>query len=148
VVYDVATDTTSVLLQSDPARFGQRVNGVTTAATPPFNADEEMSGVFEATEALGRGWFIQNTQAHYALANPLVEGGQLYAYYAPAVIGSCIEDCGGPAGVIDGVVDSADLGELLATWGQTTSSLADINRNGYVDGDDLAQLLAKFGPCN
>jgi hypothetical protein len=145
VVYDVATDTTSVLLQSDPARFGQRVNGVTTAATPPFNADEEISGVFEATEALGRGWFIQNTQAHYALANPLVEGGQLYAYYAPAVIGSCIEDC---AESLDGMVDSADMGALLSAWGQATNSRADINRNGYVDGDDFAQLLAKWGPCN
>lgn len=50
--------------------------------------------------------------------------------------------------MIDGVVDSADMGELLSKWGQSTNSLADINRNGFVDGDDFAQLLAKFGPCN
>jgi hypothetical protein len=73
-----------------------------------------------------------------------VEGGQLYAYYAPAVIGSCIEEC---ADVLDGVVDSNDLSFLLGVWGQVTNSRADINRNGYVDGDDFAQLLAKWGPC-
>lgn len=145
IAYDVATDSTTIVLESDPARFGQRINGQTIAATAPFNADEEMSGVFEATETLGRGWFIQNTQAHYALAAPLVEGGQLYAYYAPAIIGSCVEDC---AETLDGTVDSTDMGALLSAWGQATNSRADINRNGYVDGDDFAQLLAKWGPCN
>jgi hypothetical protein len=140
LMYDVATDTTTVILESDPARFGR----VGVAATAPFNVDEENSGVFEATETLGRGWFIQNMQAHYSLANPFVEGGQLYAYYAPAVIGSCIEDC---AETLDGMVDSADMGTLLSAWGQATTRPVDINRNGYVDGDDFAQLLAKWGPC-
>lgn len=141
VLYDVATDTTSVLLVSDAARFG--APGI--PATAPFSQDEENSGVFEATETLGRGWFIQNMQAHYSLAAPLVEGGQLYAYYAPAVIGSCAEDC---AELVDGQVDSADMGALLSAWGQATNSRADLNRNGFVDGDDFAQLLAKWGPCN
>ena len=140
LMYDVATDTTTLILESDPARFGR----VGVAATSPFNVDEENSGVFEATETLGRGWFIQNMQAHYSLANPLVEGGQVYAYYAPAVIGSCIEEC---ADVLDGVVDSNDLSFLLGVWGQVTNSRADINRNGLVDGDDFARLLAKWGPC-
>jgi hypothetical protein len=48
---------------------------------------------------------------------------------------------------LDGVVDSNDLSFLLGVWGQVTNSRADINRNGYVDGDDFAQLLAKWGPC-
>ena len=101
--------------------------------------------MFDARDTLGLGWFVGNMQAHYSLAAPLIEGGQLYAFFAPELVGSCIEDC---AGTLDGMVDSTDMGALLSAWGQATNSRADINRNGYVDGDDFAQLLAKWGPCN
>jgi hypothetical protein len=141
LAYDVQTDSLQVILQSDPARFGD----VGMAATAPFSQDEENSGVFDARDTLGLGWFVGNMQAHYSLAAPLFEGGQLYAFFAPELVGSCIEDC---AGTLDGMVDSTDMGALLSAWGQATNSRADINRNGYVDGDDFAQLLAKWGPCN
>lgn len=45
----------------------------------------------------------------------------------------------------DGVVDGADLGLLLAAWGQT--GLGDLNADGVVDGADLGLLLANWGPC-
>ena len=141
LVYDAQADSLQVILKSDSARFGD----VGLAATAPFTQDEENSGVFDARDTLGLGWFVGNMQAHYAVAAPIFEGGQLYAFFAPELVGSCIEDCGTS---LDGMVDSADMGSLLSTWGQATNSRADINRNGYVDGDDFAQLLAKWGPCN
>jgi hypothetical protein len=141
LVYDAQADSLQVILKSDSARFGD----VGLAATAPFTQDEENSGVFDARDTLGLGWFVGNMQAHYAVAAPIIEGGQLYAFFAPELVGSCIEDCGTS---LDGMVDSADMGALLSAWGQATNSRADINRNGYVDGDDFAQLLAKWGPCN
>ncbi len=46
----------------------------------------------------------------------------------------------------DGVVDGADLGLLLLSWG-TNDPDADLNNDGIVDGADLGLLLLVFGPC-
>lgn len=43
----------------------------------------------------------------------------------------------------DGVVDGADLGQLLAAWGGT-SGAADLNDDAKVDGADLGLLLAAW----
>jgi hypothetical protein len=43
----------------------------------------------------------------------------------------------------DGLVDSADLGVLLAQWG-TASTQADINNDGAVDSGDLGVLLSRW----
>ncbi|MFO0872735.1 MAG: hypothetical protein U0575_02010, partial [Phycisphaerales bacterium] len=43
----------------------------------------------------------------------------------------------------DGLVDSADMGVLLAAWGPGPSP-ADFNGDGTVDGADLAMLLARW----
>jgi len=50
---------------------------------------------------------------------------------------------------IDGQVNGADLGALLAFWGPVNPGLpqADMNRDGKVDGADLGHLLASWGPC-
>lgn len=46
----------------------------------------------------------------------------------------------------DGVVDGADLGELLAAWGNCPEKCAaDLNDDGVVDGADLGLLLAAWG---
>ncbi|MFO0873381.1 MAG: hypothetical protein U0575_05360 [Phycisphaerales bacterium] len=48
----------------------------------------------------------------------------------------------------DGVVNGADLGLLLASWGDNSGGLcvrADIDINGVVDGADLGLLLANWG---
>jgi len=58
-------------------------------------------------------------------------------------------DCDG-AGVIpgdlngDGVVDGADLGELLSQWGPCVGCSADLNGDGVVDGVDLGILLSNW----
>jgi formylglycine-generating enzyme required for sulfatase activity len=46
----------------------------------------------------------------------------------------------------NGVVDGADLGALLTTWGAPKGQ-GDLNGDGMVDGADLGLLLTKWGPC-
>ena len=45
----------------------------------------------------------------------------------------------------DGVVDGADLAELLESWGQYGYLTGDINLDGVVDGQDLSDLLGNWG---
>lgn len=140
LLYTVATDTLEIILESDRARFGD-INGV--AAVAPFNQDEESSGVIDARDTLGLGWFIGNMQAHYAQPGELVEGGQIYAFYAPAAVGSCGLDVAQP---LNGVIGGEDLSAMLGQWG--VSGSGDVSRDGKVDGRDLADLLGGWGPCN
>jgi len=44
---------------------------------------------------------------------------------------------------LDGVVDGADLGELLGAWGQPCAA-PDLNNDGVVDGADLGLLLGSW----
>ncbi|MDD1444314.1 hypothetical protein MEO93_29040, partial [Dolichospermum sp. ST_sed3] len=74
--YDIATDTLTQIAQHDPARF---VTGVPNFLTQ----DEESSGIIDAQDILGPGWFLLNTQAHYGISGELVEGGQLQALFNP-----------------------------------------------------------------
>ena len=134
-IYTVATDTVEVVMQSDTARFG--APGV--PATAPFNQDEENSGVFDARDTLGLGWFVGNMQAHYAIANPILEGGQLYAFFCPECVGSTRADL---SATLDGIVGGDDLAVLLGNWGGTGRS--DINRDGTTNGEDLTALLAAW----
>ena len=46
----------------------------------------------------------------------------------------------------DGVVDSADLGLLIAAW-NTADAVADINGDGAVDAADLGLLVGAWGDC-
>lgn len=46
----------------------------------------------------------------------------------------------------DGIVNGADLGELLGYWGAGASP-ADLNGDCKVDGADLGELLGQWGPC-
>lgn len=75
--YNVDTDVLTTILTSDPARFTQGMPGFLTI-------DEESSGVIDMESILGPGWMVGVMQAHYTLPNPLVEGGQLYAFLNPA----------------------------------------------------------------
>ena len=50
--------------------------------------DEESSGIIDASEILGVGWFLLTMQAPHGFVNPgdvqeLVAGGQLLAMHAP-----------------------------------------------------------------
>jgi hypothetical protein len=49
---------------------------------------------------------------------------------------------------VDGFVNGADLGVLLAQWGaSSTIRPSDFNRDGFVNGDDLGFLLGRWGAC-
>lgn len=137
-LYTVASDSMVKVLESDRARFGD----INLAATAPFNVDEENSGVIDARDTLGLGWFIACTQAHYAITGELVEGGQLYAFYLPSAVGSCMSDLSLP---LDGIIGGDDLAVLLGNWGNP--GRGDINRDGVTDGTDLALLLGSWGGC-
>ena len=48
----------------------------------------------------------------------------------------------------DGVVDGADFGYLLASWGACPAPCqTDLNGDGAVDGGDVGLFLADWGPC-
>lgn len=75
--YTIATDTLKVLAQHDASRF-------LTGAANFLTQDEEASGVIDATDFLGTGWFLLDVQAHFTNPDPeLVEGGQLLAVFNP-----------------------------------------------------------------
>jgi Bacterial protein of unknown function (DUF839) len=79
-----ATKQATAVLQSDAARFA-------APNPPPFNNDEESSGIIEVTDIVksanwfeqGRRYFLADLQAHYPNGAELVEGGQLYLVASP-----------------------------------------------------------------
>jgi hypothetical protein len=66
-----------------------------------------------------------------------------YLIEGKAEVCDCLADL-----TLDGAVNGADLGVVLAAWGAASSSGAgDVNHDGLVDGADLAGVLAAWGPC-
>lgn len=98
-LYDPFGDNMVEIGISDAARF-------TTGAAGFLTVDEETSGIIDAQDMLGEGWFLLNMQAHYAISGELVEGGQLLAVYIPL---------SGPNAIpAPGAVGLLGLGGLLA----------------------------------
>jgi len=62
------------IAQHDPSRFA--VGGASF-----LTIDEESSGIIDAKDSLGLGWYLLDVQAHYGIPGELVEGGQLVAMY-------------------------------------------------------------------
>ncbi|MBI1189077.1 MAG: hypothetical protein GC200_00125 [Tepidisphaera sp.] len=80
-MYDTATDQLTLVAQ----HFAS--NGdIGAAATAPFNNDEEFSGIIDARDTLGLGWFLVVDQQHYGVSGGQVEGGQFIAFYLPSAI--------------------------------------------------------------
>ncbi len=46
----------------------------------------------------------------------------------------------------DGVIDAADLSELLSLWGENDMG-ADMNGDGIVNAPDIAVVISLWGPC-
>ena len=77
IAYDVDTGDRGVLAEFDPALFRKGGPGLITE-------DEESSGIIDASEVLGRGWFLFDAQVHKASGDPAtVELGQLMALHVP-----------------------------------------------------------------
>ena len=77
-LYDIKDDTLTAIAQHDPVRFSP-------SSITKLTIDEESSGVIDAKDILGDGWFLLDVQAHYSTGvDPsLVEGGQLLAVRVP-----------------------------------------------------------------
>jgi hypothetical protein len=87
------TGTLTMIVKHDPARFGDRVNGVTTPSALPFNNDEESSGIIDITHIMrtsrlhlgntGEAWYVSVDQAHYTtgITPEQVEGGQIFVIH-------------------------------------------------------------------
>lgn len=75
--YSIANDTLTQVAQHDPQRFAVGAAGFLTQ-------DEESSGIIDASEILGEGWYLLDVQAHYNFGDPaIVEGAQLLALHIP-----------------------------------------------------------------
>jgi len=74
---------TTLFWSSTIPRFLPAAAGVIPASTF-LTQDEESSGIIDASDVLGNGWYLLDVQAHLKSADPeLVEGGQLLAMYIP-----------------------------------------------------------------
>jgi hypothetical protein len=88
---DPSTKVATEVLKSDPDRF--LPVGSPVGTPPPFNKDEESSGIIDVTRLVRKAWwyedgrryFLADLQAHNALPPPYVEGGQLYLVASPRV---------------------------------------------------------------
>lgn len=70
LVYDVATDVLTPVLQHDANLF--------VSGGPNFlTQDEEASGIIDVQSILGPGKLVFVTQSHYSLPSPVIEGGQM-----------------------------------------------------------------------
>jgi len=75
--YTIETDTLHPVARHDPQRFVLASEGFLTR-------DEESSGMIDASDILGEGWFLLDVQAPYNIRDTeLVAGGQLLALHVP-----------------------------------------------------------------
>jgi hypothetical protein len=77
--YTIASDGLAAIAQHNPALFS-------TGAASFITQDEEASGVIDATDMLGAGWWLSSDQVHAAADAELVEGGQYSAIYDPGTL--------------------------------------------------------------
>jgi hypothetical protein len=78
-MYTVEDDTLLEVAAHDAKYFA-------TGGSNFLTTNEEASGIIDAWDILGQGWFLMDVQAHYASNAELVEGGQLIAMYIPQSI--------------------------------------------------------------
>ncbi|GDY11653.1 hypothetical protein LBMAG53_05310 [Planctomycetota bacterium] len=89
-LYHTKTSALVEVARHDPARFGDRINGVSSLPVAPFTNDEESSGIIDAGDLLGQGWFLLDVQAHAPVTGDpeMNEYAQLLAMYVPTNVGS------------------------------------------------------------
>jgi len=121
------------LAQANPDFFLPREPGFLTT-------NEESSGIVDASDVLGPGWFLLDVQAHYSLETELDEGGQLLAMFNPDSV--CMADVNA-----DGVSDRADLLSFISMF-LSQDPAADTNLDGVIDASDLVAFVHRWiGGC-
>lgn len=152
---DVTTSEATRILEINRA-------GVPLGQFDPLPNDKgnwETSGVLDvskylATEA-GEVVLVLDVQAHSlksdlgnglaknaAQGADLVEGGQFVLATKGGANVACMGDFN-----CDGIVDGADIADLLGAWGACIGCAGDIDGNGSIDGVDLAYTLGNWGDC-
>jgi hypothetical protein len=83
-LYQIATGELIQVAEHNPRFFDAAIPD-----NPAFiTQNEEASGIIDASDILGRGWFLLDVQAHKPSRDPeLIEGGQLLALFVDPSIG-------------------------------------------------------------
>lgn len=81
--YDTNTGDLSVIAQHDPLRFS-------SAGAQFITQDEESSGIIDAQDILGAGWFLLDVQVPRSVGGEVVSGGQLLALFNPSTAASAL----------------------------------------------------------
>jgi len=84
-LYDATVDSLVEVGISESYFFGDS-DLLTPGLQARLTNDEETSGIIDAWDILGPGWWLLNMQAHYGIAGELVEGGQLMAAFIPQTV--------------------------------------------------------------
>jgi MYXO-CTERM domain-containing protein len=79
-MYDIIADSMLEIGISDSTRF------LTGGSNFIGTQDEETSGIVDAWDTIGPGWWLLNMQSHNQLGGELVEGGQLMAVFIPQTV--------------------------------------------------------------
>jgi hypothetical protein len=87
---------------------------------------------------------VRGSSVFIAAKSGTISGNQVTYDTYVAKFSSATSNCGMNG---DDVVDAADLGMLLGSWGPCDGCTADMNGDGQVDATDLASLLGNWGPC-
>ncbi len=143
-MYDTNSGVLTEIAANDPARF---ISGAPSFLTQ----DEEASGIFDASDLLGEGYYLLCLQAHYSNGSELVEGGQLLAMFIPTAFpcGTADFDGNGDIGT------DADIEAFFACLGGNccdTCYAGGVDFDGDGDIGTDADIEAFFrilagGPC-
>lgn len=110
-LYDMNLDSIVEIGTADPYFFGDfdPAPGFQTRLT----RDEEASGIVDARDSIGPGWWIFDMQAHYGIPGELTEGGQLLAMFIPGTACDSIDFNN------DGsIYDPCDIDTFLSIFGE------------------------------
>jgi hypothetical protein len=145
-MYDTGSDGLVEIGINNVALFGNATWPNGSLVTNFTTLDEECSGMIDAQPFFGRGWFIQNMQAHYNIPGELVQGGQVMAVYVPDSVSNptlCNYDYNR-----DENIDLTDAQQMAQVFVGLLAREAnwldgDLNRDNNADLTD-AQILANF----
>jgi MYXO-CTERM domain-containing protein len=79
-MYDLVSDSMIEIGISDSSLF------LTGGSNYIGTQDEETSGIVDAWDTIGPGWWLINMQSHNTLGGELVQGGQMMAVFIPQTV--------------------------------------------------------------
>jgi hypothetical protein len=86
--------------------------------------------------------FVVDDTPNNSMTDSAIDAVQVFARPCGGSGKTCPGDLNG-----DGLVNSFDLGAVLAAWGQLGEGPTDLDGDGLTGGADLAAVLSSWGPC-